>query len=109
MAGGTLPVSSSLDETVAMLDDLSHRQRVNQNEWLGRLREHVAERPVVEDSDGETPPPPRSRQERAGRSGADRPDPRPFVALPRRTTHGGDFGPVVAEKIRNEIFARRGW
>jgi hypothetical protein len=38
------------------------------------------------------------------------PAPVPFVPMPRRTTHGGPFGPVVRAKLIREALARRsGW
>jgi hypothetical protein len=33
----------------------------------------------------------------------------PFVALPQRTTEGGNFGPLVRAKLIAEALERRAW
>lgn len=35
--------------------------------------------------------------------------PRSFVPMPRRSTHGGPFGPAVRQKLVDEAMGRRRW
>lgn len=102
MAGVTWPsISSAVDETIERLNGLHLAER-NRRRDGGRNLEAVVARldaavPVQLDDEPESRTP-RERDERSTRSVVD-PDPAPFVPLPRRTTHGGAYGPAVRAKL----------
>ena len=111
MANETLrSIYSAADETVADLDRLLAKSQTIRDQHRGRLDLLVAGLNGFPSSDEEDPA---VQPERRGRAASDRgpepPDPRPFVALPQRTTHGGPWGPVLREKLTNAALAKRGW
>lgn len=104
----SLPISSAIDETIRLLDDLNRPQRQFQTRLRDDFRALVAEVPVVERSDDETVPPP-LRRERGQGSSRVASDPPSFVALPRIRGGSGPFGPAVRQKLEAEVRAKRGW
>lgn len=95
------------DETIEMFDRLQVPTQARRTRDLQRLES------VVQGLDGtymEGPSEAPVRRERGGdRPAGVGPDPEPFVALPKRTTHGGDWGPKVAAKLRAEALRKMGW
>lgn len=111
MAVVRLPWSSSADETIASLDRLFQAESARRSDGRRALEAIVARLDAVSLAEpDETPLAPRegSRDER-GRRSVVGPDPAPFVPLPRRTTHGGPFGPKVREKLTAEALSDGGW
>lgn len=112
MADVILPgLYSPISETIAALDGLRNAERQRDREWFQRLEAAVArlDGPPVPDLEGGSELQGRSdvRSERS--VGSSKPDPAPYVALPRRRTHGGDFGPKVRAKLTAEALGKRGW
>lgn len=113
MAGVTTPsISSALEATLASLDALNQAAQARRRDSLRTLEAAVAR------LDGSFVPPdePSSEARRSdewagGPARWPRPgtDPRPFVALPERTTHGGPWGPKMVEKLTAQALAKRGW
>lgn len=112
MADVTLPgLYSPISETLAALDGLRNAERQRNLDGLRRLEAAVArlDGPPVPDLElGGSELQGRSDVRRE-RSVAPPPDPAPYVALPRRRTHGGDFGPKVRAKLTEEALRKRGW
>lgn len=101
MGGATWPsISSAVDETIERLNGLHLAERNRSRDGLRNLEAAVArlDAAVATQPDEMEPLPRERRDERSGRSAVE-PDPVPFVALPRRTTHGGFWGPKVREKL----------
>lgn len=100
-------IYSAADETVAQLDQLHrlHRDRVQTNRqsldsacaMLG-----ASSLPFVDQ--GEPP----AEEGPVARSRPVAPE-MPFVALPTRTTHGGDWGPAMKRKLIAEALAKDPW
>jgi hypothetical protein len=102
MADVTWPsISSALDETIAALDRLNEAQRQRRAAaaaelaaLTGRLGE--SSEPWTETT---ATPAPTSATTPTRRP---RPEPRPYVDLPERVTHGGPFGVKVRNKLIEE-------
>lgn len=110
MAGVTWPYPrSDSSETIEQLNGLLNAERSRRRDGIRLLEAAVArlDGPPVGDLEDE-PVSRERRDERSVRSGS-RPDPVPFVALPKRTTRGGDYGPKVRAKLTAEALAKRGW
>jgi len=100
---------SRTDETIDQLNGLLNAERTRRRDRLQALEAAVARLDGPPVGDDEVAPAPRDRRdERSGRS-SPRSDPVPFVALPKRTTRGGDYGPKVRAKLTAEALAKRGW
>jgi hypothetical protein len=87
----------TFDRTIAELDQLLQADAARKERSLGLLRS------VVRNLDGGLLPPDEEpmvagdgRPQRRGVM----PAARPFVPMPKRTTHGGRFGPAVVAKLR---------
>jgi hypothetical protein len=95
------------DETVEMFEQLHAMTQARSERSLRQLEAVVA---GLNGSFDDDEPAIQSRYERQDE---DRrrtpPEPLPFVALPKRTTHGGPFGPKVREKLTREALGKRGW
>jgi hypothetical protein len=94
----------SFDETIQQLDHILQADRARKEGSLALLRSAVQRldgSPSLPDVE-----PLVERYERRDRRGVTNP-PEPFVPLPRRTTHGGRFGPAVVAKLRAEALGRR--
>jgi hypothetical protein len=98
-------ISSAADETMASLDRLFDRQRsLHESQrsdlasFVGRLGDSTM--PWTDDSSPDPSGPV---------TPARRPEPAPYVHLPERTTHGGDWGPAVRRKLTAEALAKKGW
>jgi hypothetical protein len=102
MAGVTWPsIFSAVDETNERLNGLLHAERNRRRDGHRDLEAAVARLDATGSftpSDEVDPLPRERRDERDGRSAVPS-DPVPFVALPRRSTHGGPWGPKVREKL----------
>lgn len=102
-------IYSAADETIAQLD-LLHQSIRNRaltarqalDATVARLGESSA--PFVEPGD----PQPPSGGTAPPRNGAVAEPSLPFVPLPRRTTHGGDWGPAMRAKLTAEALAKGG-
>ncbi|MCU0250229.1 MAG: hypothetical protein MUE61_08480 [Vicinamibacterales bacterium] len=106
MAGETWPsISSALEETIAQLDRLhgqpSERMRTAKRD-LDALVATLGHSSVPWGGDPADDPMGAWRPAMAPRA-----EPRPYVSLPERTTHGGPFGPAVRAKLIEEALARR--
>jgi hypothetical protein len=103
MVDGTLrSIYSAADETVAELDRLNQKAQAQRAPSLRRLEAQVARLdvgPGTVDDEPSSPPPRSERDGDRPRVTADRPDPVPFVPLPRRNTPGGPWGPAMVEKL----------
>lgn len=101
-------ISSAVDQTIERLNGLHLAERNRSRDGLRDLEAAVARLDAAgsEQPDEIDPAPRERRHERDVRS-APAPDPVPFVALPRRTTHGGPFGPKVRERLIAEALADR--
>jgi hypothetical protein len=111
MAVMTWPsISSAADETIEQLNGLHLAERNRRRDGAALLQAAVARLDVAGllQPDEIDPVPRERRDERSGRSAVE-PDPVPFVALPRRTTHGGPFGPKVRDKLIAEALAGDRW
>lgn len=98
---------SSNDEIFAHLDLLNRQAESRRAYWLERLERNVAGLGVAGQPDPVGDDPPRSRRGLGDRPrpGPD-PESTPYVTLPQRTTHGGDFGPAVRAKLIAEALGR---
>ena len=98
----------TFDETIAALDALHAAQRAESARWRSQLEARVAglSAPIGDGSTDEGEP----IAERHGRSGTpareSSPEPGPSVTLPRRRTHGGNYGPKVRDKLIREALGR---
>jgi hypothetical protein len=97
-------ISSAADETMASLDRLFDRQRsLHESQrsdlasFVGRLGDSTM--PWTDDAPPPSGPAAPTR----------RPESPPYVHLPERTTHGGDWGPAVKRKLTAEALAKKGW
>lgn len=94
------------DETIEMFDRLQSPLEQRRTRALQQLESVVA---GLDGSFAEIDEAPVRRERPADRRAGERLDREPFVALPKRTTHGGDWGPKVAEKLRAEALRKLGW
>jgi hypothetical protein len=100
--------SSVIDEMNALLDNLNaaHQARVDRD--LGKLDAIVKGLDVGWAADDEPVSEPHGRQ-------PDLPRPRgprewlPAVSLPQRNTPGGDYGPLVRDKLIARALEKGGW
>lgn len=94
--------SLSFQQTIAELDQLLQADAARKAESLALLRT------VVRNLDGELLPPDEDPGAGDGRLVARRltNDGEPFVPMPKRTTHGGRFGPAVVAKLRAQALRR---
>jgi uncharacterized membrane protein YccC len=97
-------ISSAIDETVAALDYLHRPAQERRARHLDDLRAVVAGLDGGMGTDAEADE--GQVRERPMRSPGS-----PYLPLPRRNTPGGQFGPVVREKIREQALekASRRW
>jgi hypothetical protein len=113
MADVTWLPSSSVEETVAQLNDLFARDRQRRAESVARTRYIAVGLDSVGSGTDDVEPgasPPRSGGRGVRSAGVGpAPDPAPFVALPRITGGSGPFGPKVRAKLTAELLAKRGW
>lgn len=87
----------SFERTIAELDQLLQAEAARKEGSLGLLRS------VVRNLDGSLLPSDEEPVAGDGRPGHRRgvmPAAPPFVPMPKRTTHGGRFGPAVVAKLR---------
>lgn len=107
----SLSPSSVIAETIARLDSLQNADQIRRARHRSDLASAVARLDAVGPSPDDSEPARAagSRDERDRGSARKGTDPAPFVALPQRTTRGGDFGPVVREKLIAEALGKRGW
>ena len=102
---------SSVEETSAELDSLFAADRMKRAVALAEFEAYLRR---LDEATALDPPPAHDPQ--VFRSGVpsslpgpeDEPEDVPWVPLPRRTTHGGDFGPRVREKLIAEA-QRKAW
>jgi hypothetical protein len=102
-------IYSAADETIAQLD-LLHQSNRNRaltarqalDATVARLGESSV--PFMEPDD---PQPPYGSARERSHPTATEPS-LPFVPLPRRTTHGGDWGPAMRAKLTAEALAKGG-
>lgn len=102
-----LAISSSLDATVSALDRL-HQASESRRTLSRRLLDGALARldaVVTGDIEGTYAP---ARTNGAEDRRPPAPDPAPFVPLPRRTTHGGPWGPAMREKFTREAIEKGG-
>jgi hypothetical protein len=91
----------TFDATMAQLDQLLQADRDRKQGSLALLRSVVRDLDLVAPEDDD----PVGRDEGLRRGWT---APRtPFVPIPKRTTHGGRFGPAVMAKIRRQALAKR--
>lgn len=101
-------IYSAVDETIADLARLQATTQATQAARRARLDGVVArlnDSSVGQGDEGVVP----ERRERGEDRRQASADPEPFVALPQRTTRGGDFGPAVRAKLTREALAKRLW
>lgn len=99
MADVTWPsISSAADATIASLDALFERQRARREKGLAELAALTSR--LGDSTEPWTEPTTSAMPSRASSPESRRPhEPMPFVVLPERSTHGGDFGPKVRRKL----------
>lgn len=95
------------DETIASFDRLHMTTQAQRSRSLQQLEGVVAG--LDGSFGGPEEAPSVQRRERNGDRVPTSQDPEPFVALPKRTTHGGPWGPKVAAKLRAAALEKRGW
>lgn len=113
MSGATWRAPSSPEEWIELLDRSSAEsfatlERLNQAEEARRTKVRLSLDSAVAGISVEGAPLDVTDLTDARRGGVMAAPP-PFVALPRRTTHGGPWGPAVAAKLRDEALGRRRW
>ena len=104
-------IFSAADDTIEQLERLHAASQARRTDYLGQLRAVVAgldrgspeEPPEVGPDAG---PERRRRNEERRSSGLEG---EPFVALPQRTTRGGDYGPAIRGKLIREALAKSDW
>ena len=89
----------SFDETISDLDQLFQADRARKEGSLALLRSAVQRLDVVAPGDEPTDLTPSRGSTAPARS--------PFVPLPKRTTHGGNYGPALRAKLRAQALERR--
>ena len=104
-------IFSAADATIDQLNGLNLAERSRSLDGIRFLEAAVARLDGAWVDQPDEAPAPRQRNERDVRS-APAPDPVPFVALPQRVTHGGDWGPKLREKLTAIALGKmekRGW
>jgi hypothetical protein len=102
-----MSAASSIEDTLEQLDRLHQSNLQRQADLRDRLKA------VVDASSFDMPDEPQgapvARQDgRTGRSAGPVPDRPSVIPLPRRTTHGGPWGPKMRAKLEAEIIAKGG-
>jgi hypothetical protein len=93
--------SVGFDETIAQLDQIFQTERQRKERPLTLLRA------VVMGLDGDShPPEPGDGDVVVSQRRATAPLGTPYVPIPKRTTHGGRYGPAVIAKFRARALAR---
>lgn len=102
------PRSYSTEELMSQLDRLHQTARAEDDRWLNLLRNQTLPPPMAPSEDEQDVV---VAPERPGRGLVPpAPEQSPFVALPRRTTHGGPWGPAMVRKLTDEALAKdRRW
>lgn len=98
-------IYSAADETIEAFDRLQQSTLLRRSHDLQRLESVAAGLNGAYQDEPEAPLTRERREDRPATGAA----PEPFIPLPKRTTHGGPFGPKVAAIITAEIVRKRGW
>lgn len=100
--------SSPIPEILYALNELLEKDRTRRSVDLEKLRASAARLDALYSVSEATEPVVEAPRASYGPTAA-RPEPQaevPFVPLPRRTTHGGNFGPAVRAKLIAEALER---
>lgn len=112
MAARSLPASSFWEAFDQISANLERESQTAQRD-LAALEHIIARGWTLSPDPGETQLPTPPGRKREGAAGDDRspaaPDPAPVVLMPRRTTHGGPFGPRVEARITALALEKRKW
>lgn len=104
-------IYSAADQTINQLDQLHAASQARKTDWLAQLRAKVAGLDQFgPPEDAGTPAEPAERRDRDDARHGPVQAREPFVQLPQRVTHGGDYGPKVKDKLtRIALGEERGW